>query len=88
MNKTTATTKKSTLTAILPDGKVRTRTTARTYTHVIAIDLNDGEGWGAIAWCGNLELAEKRLISEERDWLKNPRWQNAGLKFQIVEVQS
>lgn len=86
MNNSTNSTK-STLTAILPDGKVETRKTACTYTHVVAIDLNDGEGWGAIAWCGSLELAEKRAASSERVWLENPRWKNAGIKFQIVEVK-
>ena len=79
--------KKAKLTAILPDGNVNTRTTARTYTHAIAIDLNEGNGWGCIAWCGSLELAEKRLDSEERAWNKNPMWQNAGIKFEIVEVK-
>lgn len=56
---------KRTLTATLPDGKTVTRTTARTYSHVVARRLTyaDGttSGWCAHGWCGRLDLAAKQV---------------------------
>lgn len=47
---------------ILPDGNVRTRNSARIYTHAV---VAQGErGWGLVAFCGSLALAEKRI----EDW--------------------
>ncbi|MFA7205005.1 MAG: hypothetical protein WC102_01615 [Saccharofermentanales bacterium] len=40
-----------------------TRTTNRTYTHVIIV-RNPSEAWGAISWAGSYELAMKRLNSK------------------------
>lgn len=44
------------LTCPLPDGTVATRTTARTYSHVLAFSTT-GECWSAVAWAGRLDLA-------------------------------
>jgi hypothetical protein len=53
----------------LPDGTVITRTTARTYTHVLA--SFDGERWGWNGWCGRLDLAHTQRRREEGWWFKH-----------------
>jgi hypothetical protein len=44
-------------TVVLPDGKEKTRTSPRTYTHAIAV--KDARGWGLTGYAGNLDLANK-----------------------------
>lgn len=48
-----------TYTAILPDGTEFTRTTQRTYTHVIAV--RQGEKWGNMGCIGRADLAQKKI---------------------------
>tara|TARA_R100001594_G_scaffold41146_1_gene73137 strand:+ start:259 stop:561 length:303 start_codon:yes stop_codon:yes gene_type:complete len=55
--------KKRKLTATLPDGGIATRTTNKTYTHVIAVKTGSGQ-WDALGWAGSPELAAKRLATE------------------------
>ncbi len=81
--------KKQKLTATLPDGAIATRTTHRTYTHVIAGRLADhpnfeGNGdWVVLGWAGRRELAEKRLDAEKGAFTS--RWYD---KFEMVEVDN
>jgi len=58
--------KKRKLTATLPDGGIATRTTHRTYTHVIASRKGDSK-WRAEGWAGSITLAKKRLAAEQSD---------------------
>jgi hypothetical protein len=46
---------KTTLTVTLPNGTKATRTTARAYTHVLAV--REGQRWAARTWHGSAELA-------------------------------
>lgn len=45
--------------ATLPDGRVVTRDTKRTYTHVVTVKRDDGLGWGVWSWAGRFDLAYK-----------------------------
>lgn len=69
------------LTARLPDGTWATRTTHRTYTHVVAVQ--DEAGWGAIAWAGTQLLAERRA-NEVRRVARVARWQDV----RVLPVES
>lgn len=64
---------KRTLTATLPSGEIVTRTTARTYTHVVARKATyaDGTtaGWCAHGWCGRPNLAEKQVAKLCSSWV-------------------
>jgi len=63
----------------LPDGTVATRTTARTYTHVLA--SFDGERWGWLGWCGRLDLAFNQRSRWEHLVHRNPE-----ARLAIIEV--
>lgn len=52
-----------------------TRTTDRTYTHVL-IARNTGEEWKAVSWAGSLFLAQKRVSEFAR----------VGREVRIIEV--
>ena len=69
------------LTCPLPDGTVATRTTARTYSHVFA--CYNGEGWGALAWAGRLDLAINRLSRFEHIVQRNPE-----ARLAIIEIET
>jgi hypothetical protein len=58
---------KTTLTATLPDGVIATRTTARTYTHVVCVQRQDST-WGAVQWAGRYDLAQT-YASQYRGWI-------------------
>lgn len=60
---------------LLPDGREVTRTTHRTYTHLVATQQR-GESWGVWSFCGSRELAEKAGRQASR----------AGLHYCIVPV--
>lgn len=63
--------------ATAPDGKVITRTTARTYTHaVLFYEEKNWRGcpfWGYIGFCGTKELAEKLMRTTKSQWAKQGR---------------
>lgn len=50
---------KATYEITLPDGGTRTRNSARAY----AVVAQGEHGWGLVAFCGSLELAEKRIAN-------------------------
>jgi hypothetical protein len=50
----------TTYVAVAPDGSRQTRTTHRTYTHAVLAEGADG--WGAVGFCGRLDLAEKKQV--------------------------
>lgn len=66
------------LTATLPDGRVATRTTTHSYTHVVAMQHTDPEGyqvkergcalgsWGAFMWTTRPEKALAECRRNER----------------------
>ncbi len=56
--------RKTTYEITLPDGSARTRNSARTYTH--AVVAQGDHGWGLVAFCGSLALAEKRIADWQR----------------------
>jgi hypothetical protein len=45
--------------ATLPDGREVTRQTQRTYTNIVAVRRDDGQGWGVWSWAGRFDLAFK-----------------------------
>lgn len=47
--------------ATLPDGRVVTRKSPRTYTHAIAAPMKDGTGWWVEGWAGSESLAAARV---------------------------
>jgi len=49
---------KTTYVATAPDGTELTRKTDRTYTHAVLCEGK--EGWGAVGFCGRLDLAQKK----------------------------
>ena len=51
------------LTATFPHGEEVTRTTARTYTHVVHIFATDDQGKTTLAfnWCGRPDLKDKAV---------------------------
>lgn len=51
----------------LPDGRVKTRKTARTYTHAVACKDGDRGPWYIAGFCGSRMLAEK-LERTYRGW--------------------
>jgi hypothetical protein len=68
-------TAKTTLRVTLPNGHVITRTTARTYTHVVIAAVQNHFDWDAdavkgqsngvvLGWCGSLALAHKLAAKE------------------------
>ena len=73
-----------TLTCTLPDGGVATRTTARTYSHVIA--CYDGVDWGALAWAGRLDLAMNQRSRWEYIVQRNPEARLAIIAIETGEV--
>lgn len=78
----TKTTTRSTLRVALPDGREATRTTARVYTHMVALwyeHSREGWRWDAYSWCGSAALAEKRSCEALRN-------HGAGSKTTILPV--
>lgn len=73
---------KRTLTCTLPDGTVATRTTARTYSHVLAV-TDDGVEWGVISWAGRLDLAMNQRSRWGHLVTKCP-----GARLAIIEVET
>lgn len=63
---------KKSLSVTLPDGTTATRTTARTYSHVVCVELRyDGEvTWSPPEWCGRPDLADKAASRLSSRWLK------------------
>lgn len=61
LDPTTEASKKRTLTASLPDGTTATRTTARHYEYIVAVDYKDGKGWGTFRWTSRIDLADKAV---------------------------
>lgn len=55
---------KTTYEITLPDGSLRTRSSAGTCTH--AVVAQGDRGWGLVAFCGSLALAEKRITNWQR----------------------
>lgn len=72
--------KESKLSATLPDGTVATRRTARSYTHVLAVQLENGS-WVANNWCGRYDLAVKA-----QQQLLHGKYGRPSLVTQLVEV--
>lgn len=69
---------KQTLTVTAPDGKVITRKTEKNYTHALLAHYR--QGWGAIAFCGSRQLAE-------RQYKKHLAWTSRdGIEMTIAEV--
>lgn len=64
---------KKKLSVTLPDGTIATRTTARTYTHVIANQHYQTGDWFVSTWCGSLKLAQKRVNPKGRIIPINPQ---------------
>lgn len=62
---------KRTLSVTLPDGTTATRTTARTYSHVVCAELRlNGEvTLTAPKWCGRPDLADKTAAQLSSCWL-------------------
>jgi hypothetical protein len=57
------------LTATGPGGQVFTRTTERTYTHVVAVlhEYDDGhQGWTPGQWAGRPDLAQKAAAKAQQ----------------------
>lgn len=48
------------------DGQTFTRTSARTYTHVVVARDAQGDTFGVVGFCGRLDLAEK-LAQQTRE---------------------
>ena len=75
---------KEKLTVTTPYG-ILTRSTHRTYTHVVALTTPYLRG---LAWCGSLRLAEGQL----RYWANNARnrfhLNDAGFEIQIFPIDS
>lgn len=63
MNNNTTTNKKTTLTALLPDGTTATRKTARVYTHAVAV-CNTANAQ-ILFWTGRLERDTAKLREVE-----------------------
>jgi hypothetical protein len=64
---------KTTLTATLPTGEIVTRTTARTYTHIVVSETRyeDQEPrLEAVEWAGRLDLAQKNQAKWTKNWAK------------------
>lgn len=50
----------------LPDGtSVERKSASRTYSHVVAIRMNDNELWRIRNWCGRHELAVREASTVE-----------------------
>lgn len=50
----------------LPDGtSVERKSASRTYSHVVAIRMNDSELWRIRNWCGRHELAVREATTVE-----------------------
>jgi len=69
-----------TLTATFQDGTVKTRKTARTYTHVVKATHNDIPFFET--WCGRPDLMKKQ-VEVAKNWVKEP---NANVQVQVAEV--
>lgn len=85
MTATTAT--KKTLSVTLPDGTVATRTTARTYSHIIASKFAEGyswnndTAWNAWSFHGTEAAALKALASLERKHTE-------GIEFRVIAIET
>lgn len=69
--------------AILPDGKEVTRTSARTYTHLVYVTSKEGKSH-VIGWSGSLVLA-KKLASSALGMRKEKIVEKNG-KYQYVKT--
>jgi hypothetical protein len=66
------------------DGTVYNRKSDRTYTHAVVGTWNDGHGFGVIAWCGRLDLAQ----TQQRKWTATDlQAKYPGSFWEIVEVR-
>jgi hypothetical protein len=64
---------KHTYTVTAPDGSVHKRTTHRTYTHAVLVDVSADlpagmHGWGVWGWAGRLGLAHKTAKTARKVW--------------------
>lgn len=60
---------KTTFTATLPNGEIRTRKTERTYTHVVVVESHYADGRVSFTkgeWAGRLDLAQKNAAKLEQ----------------------
>ena len=73
-------TRARTLTATFQDGTVKTRKTARTYTHVVRAFHNDIPFF--LTWCGRPDLMEKQ-VQIAKNWVKEP---NANVRVEVATV--
>jgi len=73
-------TKTRKLTATFADGTQATRTTARTYTHVVRAFHNDIPFF--LTWCGRPDLMEKQ-VEKAKNWVKEP---NANVRVEVATV--
>ena len=72
--------KTRTITATFPNGETVTRTTARTYTHVVKAFHNNNPFF--LTWCGRPDLMDKQ-VKIAKNWIKEP---NANVRVEIAEV--
>ncbi len=75
----------------LPDGRIATRKSARTYTHAIAVYcVGSGQtepSWGLLGYCGSPELAQKRLAKDRATAAKVGIWEIDGEPMRILPVE-